>query len=180
MEVKPVDLVKKFYFPTLLVIFIKKKKTPAYLLNYYHLKIEYIIFCCLIYLVPVDSMELGKNIKHYQAIQQGDRSREGVRQEQCQATHGFSVAMGGVRLEAELPRGDGAAVYYFFSFKLLSRYLPCLGTPRLFPVCRELAISHGTLTNMQYRLLKRPWHCRHIDLIAVPDCHPLCDLSQVI
>lgn len=68
MEVKPVDLVKKFYFPTLLVIFIKKNKTPAYLLNYYHLKIEYIIFCRLIYLMPVDSMELGKSIKHYQAI----------------------------------------------------------------------------------------------------------------
>lgn len=179
MEGKPVDLVKNFYFPTLLVIFIKKNKTPAYLLNYYHLKIEYIIFCCLIYLMPVDSMELGKSIKHYQATQQGDRSR-GVRQEQCQATHRFSVATGGVRLETELPRGDGAAVYYCSSFQLLSHYLPSLGTPGLFPAYLELAISHGTLTNMQYRLLKRPWHCSHIDLIAVPDCHSLCDLSQVI
>lgn len=38
---------EKKNFPLLLVIF-HLKKAPAYLLNYYHLKIEYIIVSCLI------------------------------------------------------------------------------------------------------------------------------------
>lgn len=50
----------------MLVIFIKE--TPGYLLNYYYLKIEYIIVLLFIHLASMDSVGLGKSIKCYQSI----------------------------------------------------------------------------------------------------------------